>query len=577
MYDRKSAEEFFPRILHFLHENNAKLDLRLAFRSTVKLLENLPEATMEQLAPFIKSGKVNIFPDSYSASFDGIVIKKDLERELRQATKRIKKIFPDISPIFLPRWHDYFRTEAREAYLSISKQMLLAGFQGDRFKPLYFITDDKLFVPSIDVVHTHLPHGNAGGRVMGQIRQAIRSLSKMSTTGLTSQSGNCQLLVFFPPDNGDNQLDQSLDVLAYLSSRKQSFDSGSGGINMLRYSVPAEPDHKGSKKLLELVNRGIEPVCLDPPYMAPNFIAQLIPAHKKKKPSFSSISLDFHPEQRVENPRPQREVTCSMLGRAFIKENDFELLFENGNMSRIQNQNGHIKLGKGMTSRVILANGAKAHKTGFKVESAFAIESEHSRGLRQTLHLNIPQSQISGRIVNDYLQIENLNHIYIDSYIQHPWMKEGEKVLRYIPQMINLWDDLHARDIIRLRSVNSDGTGREITVEPATISSEKNILLPGCSWIIRRNSSSIGLELMFGNKLNINLPATILIEPQKKGIFSLSFSVTGEYRNPDLEVINGLLEHYSLRLIPNVNGFEDFPGIKKQVWDQLHDPFVIYY
>jgi hypothetical protein len=84
------------------------------------------------------------------------------------------------------------------------------------------------------------------------------------------------------------------------------------------------------------------------------------------------------------------------------------------------------------------------------------------------------ECQIAGRIVNDFLQIEDMAEIIMDSYLQHPWIREGYEVERYAPQMLEVWNDIRADEQIDLRSENSDGSKRAFRFCPLDLSFDEN-------------------------------------------------------------------------------------------------------
>ncbi|AHC13790.1 hypothetical protein [Salinispira pacifica] len=287
------------------------------------------------------------------------------------------------------------------------------------------------------------------------------------------------------------------------------------------------------------------------------------------------------PDQRVESPRPEREVTANMQGRAEMREGAFQALFIGGNISQLSDSSGKLPFSGGIQSRLISSRQGKQRNIEYQVESAFALESAVSRGLRQTLKLADAECQIAGRIVNDYVLIEDMAELVMDCYVQHPWIREGYEIERYIPQMLEIWNDIKADEIIDLRSGNSDGSSRAFRFRPLDLTFDENgealLLFPGMSWILNRGPSGLVLELIHGRRQKIDLPSGALITRRRRDQYALSFLPTGEYRKPTLDGLNGLLEHYSLRLKPNLRSSDDFKPMSRKAQGHISHPFVIYY
>ena len=83
------------------------------------------------------------------------------------------------------------------------------------------------------------------------------------------------------------------------------------------------------------------------------------------------------------------------------------------------------------------------------------------------------------------------------------------------------------------------------------------------------------MDLVYGEKSS--LPAVVLIERAARKQYRISFLPTAEYINPDITVLNGLLEHYTLRIMPGIEGPEDFKVVEKNVLEHISEPFIVYF
>ncbi|AHC16367.1 hypothetical protein [Salinispira pacifica] len=567
------TEQQIQQLIEFLHrEGNS---IRVAVRCPLKDLESLGTDTWDQLKPFLNSGSIHFFPDSLSGSYHGLMNKRQLKSELKETRKRSSEIFPDRKLMFMPRWHDVFRPEAREMYRDILTNVLIPHRYYGNFHWYSLLGSEQHLVPALKPEVDEYQGKIGLFFLQHRLNHIEKKIQEMIQHRELHASGTTQIILEIET-SGTDFPSEMLQQILELREKGREFTSGFEQLSFLSYSGT---DNTHSRSLPPGT---ILPALFDPPANTPGFTAQLFPASRlqqeeKHAPVFSSLSRVPHPEQRVEPERPKREITSSMIGQARLKEQELEAVFLNGNITALSSGGKAFHLSPGISSRIDFNGQSRNKPARFEMESAFAVEDEHSRGLRQTLHLKHDWVQIAGRIVNDFLLIGDNRQLYLDSYIQHPWLKDGRQFSEYIPQMITLWDSLERNRRVVLRSMNSDASERNINIDLSLIESRECILLPGSSWVFSSGDQHLGMDLIYGSKNRINLPAACIIEPEKKGQFRISFAPAGIYIRPDSRLVNGLLEHYSLRLIPNISKFEDFGAIERKVYRRIHDPFVIYY
>lgn len=586
IFQQSSAEPQLLKILNFMQDLNSEADIRISIHTTIRILSGLSDDIREQLEPFIQSKRIGIFPDSLEASFHGMLIVRDLKKELTESRKEFARLFPEIPMVFIPRWHDFQRTESSMAYQDGPSRTLIPGASSEH--SVLFYAEDPLreFLPVSYISSRDLGNKRSAGRLLSEIKRRTRQFRLAMDDSRLDPGEDWNHLIFFDGDDL-SAIETSLAVLSYLAVKKIPFSSGLPvlkGLKLADNSVNSLATDSETEAPLVLPHPAA--AIFDIPRMTPAFIAQFFPRSfqkrlKKAELCMSPLSEHQAPEQRVEAPRPARDITSSMPGQAIIHEQDLSLHFLDGDIREFRDNNGSFKIDGGMRSMLITANSSRERESSFGLESAFALESDLSRGLRQTLKLSIPETQISGRITNDFLQIDEMTELVLDSYIQHPWFKDDVVIDRYIPQMLAIWQDISPDEPIDLRSRNSDGTERRLSIRcgdfPLDERQLRSLLLPGMSWIISRGPESLGLRLIHGERQHINLPSTVLIGREKRDRFSLSFCPTAEYRRPELELVNGLLEHYSLRMKPHVRSFDNFQPLSRKIQGQIADPFIIYY
>ncbi len=581
LYPGKKSRTRVNALLDVLANHEAGSGHSFAIRTSASFLEDLDQDLMHRMTAFIESRRLGIVIDSLDYSFHGILSERDLTKDISESIKLARRQFPTLEPLLMPHWHDAQRPSAARAYANCPSPVLIPG--ASPLNPCMFIADAEIeqFIPSLYINPSTINVRRSEAKILAAIRRITQHYNEALEARQLKPSPSLPVLILID-EGSDEYFEQVLQVPGMLAARGMKFEVPGGGITGLRFG---EKTGQNEESLVSLPAPHFGLPRFDVPKMTPSFIGQLMPASfskrlRKAEISTSVFSEHASPDQRVEEKRPQREVTSSMLGQAYLKEGELNVWFTGGNITRLQDGAGDLSFSGGLSSRIILSRAGKTRKTSYEVESAFALETAIGRGLRQTLKLAVPESQISGRITNDYLQLEDMTEIILDSYIQHPWIREEYEIDSYIPQMIELWADLPAQELVDLRSRNSDGSGRNFRFRPADIigdGDEVLLLLPGCNWILNRGPQGLGIELIHGNRQKIDLPSAVKISKLKRDRFSLSFLPTAEYVHPAREEINGILEHYSLRFKPNLRRSEDLTEISRKVQNHIAPPFCIFY
>ncbi len=561
-YDINTAGNHILTLIEHIQEQGSAI--RLGIRAPIALLESLDDSLKQQIAPFISSGRINIFPDSSDAAFQGLMNVRNLREYLKKGLTAFTAHYPELSPVFIPRWHDYQREEARNMYRSILPAVIIplrAVWKGSYYRIMTKDAGDQI-IPVIFPDNSSARHFASGLRM--KIEKSRHEVLQLMNREIFQKEDNWDTIIMV---NGDKEHKRILEAFLALSKKKHELICGRGEIR---------PLHAAGNSEEEL---SVDWPEFDPPYFGPEFISQFLSKPGKKpsrKASFSSIFPLPHPDH-TEEPRFWRTITLSLLGDVELREQDFTVFFTQGNIDRMVYNGGTFVFPGGISSLFLLRRGKIGRKHAFKIENAVAVEDGGIRGLRQILSLEVPGTKISGRISNDFLLVNNNRELYLDTYIQHPWIVEDHTVLRYIPQMLVLWDEVSMRRTLTLRSRNHDGTERNLRVDLSKTGRRSCIFLPGSAWILGCGQSRIGIDLVHGRKLKLHLPSAVLVEKIKQNNYRVSFLPMAEYINPDVSIMNGLMEHYTLCFKPDIDTFENLGTIKKDVIDNMNEPSIVYF
>jgi hypothetical protein len=583
IFRRESAPRHIENLIALLRDGDQAREFSLAIHSPLDLLEELGGDIRKQLDPFLQSDRIAVLADSDCGALHGLYSERELAREMQNVGGRYASLFPGKSPVFMPRWHDHHRDEAARQYRENPAEILLPG--GRPGHPCLFRAASALrdYIPVVDIAAGDGGR-RAATRVVSTLRKLHRSIEQAAAADALHSSDEVSVILRFDGDHAES-IGSGGEILSTLIAKGFHLSTGASDLHFLRLADRRNQNGQETDTS-EIPPQRISCSSYDLPVMTPAFIAQRFPDSFPKKLRRSQMSASplaklSMPDQRVESARPEREVTANMQGRAELRENDLRALFIGGNISELADAAGKLTFSGGIHSRIITSRQGKERRTEYQLESAFALEASVSRGLRQTLKLADIECQIAGRIVNDFLQIEDMAEIIMDSYLQHPWIREGYEVERYAPQMLEVWNDIRADEQIDLRSENSDGSKRAFRFCPLDLLFDENgetmLMLPGMSWLLNRGPTGLGLELVHARRLKIDLPSAVLVTRRRREQYSLSFLPSGEYRRPSLEGLNGLLEHYSLRLRPNLRNSSDFPPMSRKALGHISHPFVIYY
>jgi hypothetical protein len=539
IYEPESAAERMESILKLLRSGGPGSEISLAVRTTLSIIEHLPGDIRQQLMPFLESKRLALYPDGNDGAFHGLMSEHELARELQSAELRMAEMLPGQALRLLPRWHDFHRPEAAKLYCNATAEVLLPG--GSPEAPGLFIAENDLrsVFPAV-YINEEVPPKRVAGKLMSHLRRMAKHITAAAETGSIHDVADYSVFLFFDAHRTASP-DTAAEILSMITEKGFSLSSGYSDLKPLRY---ADSRSRSEEELPQpfIPPRRIACPRLDPPRMTPAFLCQLLPDSFPKKLKRSEMSPSVFsplkpPDQRVEKPRPPREITSHMQGRAVLNEQDLSVVFERGNLVLIRSNAGELALSGGIRSRMISVRQGREKPSEFELESAFALEGRISRGLRQTLKLADAETQISGRIVNDFLQIEDSPELIVDSYIQHPWIREEFAVEQYIPQMFEIWDDVRGDELVDLRSANSDGSERNYRFRPTDLDfdtrGETLLLLPGMSWIVNRGPRGLGFELVHAARQKIDLPSAVMISRRKRDAFAVSFLPTGHYVRPE--------------------------------------------
>lgn len=580
-YDIQTVEKHILTFVQYVQEQGS--NIRLSIRTPVNVLTALDKELQLQLSPFISSGRINIFPDSADAAFQGLMNITDLRSYLKKSVRAFSKLYPELSPIFVPRWHDYQREKVQTLYRDILKKVFLplhGTGRGSYYRVLNNIDGDVTADVDADgnewlipvVFPNNLNSKQFSPGLRGKIIECRQEVRRLMARGVFQQCEDWDSALMI---DGDRYCEKALNALLTLSKKGYEFTCGRPNLQLLQINT------EKSKEFT------VDWPDFNPLSFGPEFMAQFFPisrGEERSPPVFSTFHPLPAPVQHRSDPSPERAITTSLTSRAEMVEENFRVTFERGNISSIANSESSFDFAGGVGSLIKIQRGRSEKSHVSEMENAVAVENEKTRGLRQILGLSATEMKISGRITNDFLLVGDEKALYIDSYIQHPWIQKLYRVNRYIPQMIMLWNEVPAGTVLTLSSKNHDGTGRAVSINLSQIASRSSLFLPGYAWLLSCGDSRIGIDLICDRKLKIHFPAVVLVEAVNRKAkvvnrknYRISFLPTAEYINPDTSIMNGLLEHYTLRLMPDIENFKAFGKVGQDILDHVADPFIVYF
>lgn len=581
----QSAERRIQTLLEILGKNCDGSRASAAVRAPLSFFTALGDETLQSMEPFLSCGRLGIIIDSRDGEFLGMQTVKEAEQQLSECASEFKRLFPQLPFQCMPRWHDAHRDEVLQSMRRLSQRCLIEAVNQHIPGFVCWSKDDCSFIPAI--IEGSISPGlrRNAGRIRSKINRTHQRIRREMSDAFPPEDKLWNsFLIFEPNDDADAEFQTHMEILETLCEKHLELWDFRNELT----GLPSPMDDSQSIYRTEespIIYRA-SVALFDPPSMDPRFTAQLFPASfpqsGRRRKSIATVYGQLTAcDQRVESPRPEREITSAMPGSALLEEGDFQVNFTGGSIRSIQDGNGIIEFSGGCGASLTSQKNGKQQFHSYETESSFALESPASRGLRHTLKLSIEETQIAGRITHDYLQLEGSRELVIDSYIQHPWMKDGAEILHYCPFELEIWADIRQDELIDFKSSTSDESSRACTLRPAELQWESTgsstNLLPGYRWIIGRGPVSLGIELIHGKRQRINLPSLIRLSKRQRGVMKLSFLPLGDYIRPDNEMVNGILEHLSLRILPNVKHFSDFGSISRKTLSHIDDPFVIYY
>lgn len=253
------------------------------------------------------------------------------------------------------------------------------------------------------------------------------------------------------------------------------------------------------------------------------------------------------------SPTPvERRLIADMPGTVLLKEHDFELLFTGGRFTDILLHG--ISALAGLPSATYLHIAETVYP--FEPQGAYSFEREEVRGLREVLSLDTELSSEPGKIVTDYLLVEDGPSLVVSCDIDYPVFPKQVPIREYAPLEIPIFL-VDADDVVGIRGYYPDGRwySLELPVHPRTYE------LPGTLFQFRKDDIVFTVEFPFVETSPIEV-LPIRMRQHKKGLF-LTANPRGSYYPGSSDGMSGFHEHFSLLLRAETDGFDEgdsYPG-----------------
>ena len=159
-------------------------------------------------------------------------------------------------------------------------------------------------------------------------------------------------------------------------------------------------------------------------------------------------------------PPADRISDCTMQGNTILAGSDFAGNFHNGKLYNLQDKQEKNLLAGEMARSYI-----KILKKEYQFQnlSSFSVGGEYTRGLRESLKIEIPEQIHEGTQITEYIFIDDFPYLIVSSRIKYPVLDLGTIITAIAPFEIPLFYIDKAIQILAL----TPGSTRTYTLDPA--------------------------------------------------------------------------------------------------------------
>lgn len=517
-----------------------------------------------------------IVPMGYAGAYHGLLTDEEMRQEVEWAYRNPNKTgFEDrmrLKPkLMMPAQMDFLRPAARSFYNNSS---------------LVWISAPHLFlaVPEGQIITTHmeiLDHGNMYFFPLICTPRGMEEIGKPFKKICRKESGPLAVLFDFTTGNKADEIASFFDAVEkirpkinikfisihrwLLPDRRQDLshpEDGSGietripGTMLPLLSFPHDPAHRsgrfdGGRKRFFIRRQEIGPGAEE--YREKILISSGI--------CKNSESLERPPRVDSCKTPVERTLIADMPGTVVIKEHNFEAEFRNGRFTNIIA--GTRPVLAGIPARSYLdINGSRYE---FESAGVYSFESEEVRGLRETLLVCTPFTVNEGKLVIDYMFIEEYPGLFISADIQYPEFNKQCIVDAHAPLELSLFTCGH-HDTAAFSGFYPDGTNYSSSLPCA----EHVYDFPAQRFLINREDAAFTMSFPPIQNIPVEIiPVKIGMQKQKKESL-VSINPKGSYRPADARFLSGFSEHFTL-MISAVYGEPRQNPIPYSVLEQLQE------
>jgi hypothetical protein len=171
---------------------------------------------------------------------------------------------------------------------------------------------------------------------------------------------------------------------------------------------------------------------------------------------------ETEPQESTE--REERIVIASMLGTAWLAEDNASASFAEGRLNAIAGPAGEYSFPMPVRSYMTVESGRRAVENVFQTDSAFSYEAPRIRGLQESLSSRAVGQEERGTVSLEYFYIDGFSCLLVNVALRHGGNPGEAPVLTYAPFEIPLFP-LFRGDHVVATSLYPDGSSASLTLD----------------------------------------------------------------------------------------------------------------
>jgi len=423
------------KILDEIDKNNLKVKLAWNFASSPFLEDNSKES--DNLIIEIKTRVNNtgdtVIPIGYSGAIHPFLTNAELTKELEWSKSNQKgsgisdifKIKPDTLFPIIPELNRkcVFDIYKNSGYINIGipqKQNHINPFNISDNNSINFISFIEYY------------------------RNQDSTFIKLLKKQLKQQSNDLIIMLCYRPSFFETDSEHNISLIGLINNLQNHFNLTMCSFNTLAssnknkpselsfYDVPGYPD---------LRSRGLNSIEYRQTNNYDHILNLFNPLNAiQEQTELRPLKNSFH---------NSRQNVSSMHGDVILAGNSFSVSFSKGRFSGIKKDNNPFSVNKVSQSYIVLSG--KKYK--YKLQNAFSIEGDRTRGLRSNMVLEINQNNFDFQ--SDFIFIEDFPYLIVTSYIKYPEIDKGYVLQQIAPIEIPLFY-FNTEDTVNITGIYPD-------------------------------------------------------------------------------------------------------------------------